>query len=356
MQSAEWRCFVAAALILPSACAMTSDLAAYGATGERLELLNTAFFPAEDRYAAAAALATLLYTDGVVVSPDMVAARLDTAAGAIELQPALHSAVQSFDRVPYVLEPRLQDVVTELRAGRPVLVLLNLAPTAAPAWRYAVVIGYESVSNSLLLRSGREGRARMQPGAFVRAWKEGGNWAMVLGESAKIPATATPQRWIAAAESLSLVGKATLAETAVEAALLRWPEQTLLVTVALGNARYARMDYTGAESAYLKALKLKDDNPVVHNNLALVLLERRCVDLAEREVAEAIEHETDPKLREAYAQTDAKIRRYAGTAIFCQPPDADAQEPIEYDVLPLNPDNPRVPRALRKSPSKKAPK
>ncbi|GAC1627292.1 MAG: hypothetical protein NVS9B10_16100 [Nevskia sp.] len=345
----------ALALLLAACAAQGPGLAQFGAGSERLELKDTAFFPSEERYAAAAALATLLYTDGVRVGPESVAPKLGAAGGAVELQPALRAAAGSFDRLAYVLAPKLDDLIKELAAGHPVLVLLNLGSApAAPAWRYAVVIGYDPATDALLLRSGKQGRAGMTPAAFLAAWKDGGNFALVLGEAAKIPATATLERWIAASESLTQAGKPALAEAAASAALARWPEQPLLPMVALGNARYAKMDWLGSQAAYVKALALDDRNPVVHNNLALVLLERKCIDLAEREVAVAIERETDPALRAAYAATDAKIKRYSGTSIFCPPPDADAQAPIEYEVLPLNPDSLRAPKALRKSPPKKA--
>lgn len=354
MARAELRAAFAAVLLgLLSACAAKGpSLSAYGAGSDRLELKDTAFFPNDQHYAAAAALATLLYTDGVRVGPEAVAPKLPANLGAIELKPVLRTATAQFERLAYPLSPTLETVIAEIRARRPVLVLLDLSDGAHPAWRYAVVIGYEPASGSLLLRSGTEGRVRMTPAAFLKAWAPGGNYAAVVTAPTVVPATATLEAWIAASESFTPIGKPALAEQAAEAALKRWPEQPLLSTVALGNARYARMDWLAAQDAYVKALALDGANPVVHNNLALVLLERRCVDLAEREVALAIERETDPKLRAAYAETDAKIKRYAGTAIFCPPPGADAQAPIEYDVLPLNPDSPRV----RRAPAKPRPK
>lgn len=348
-------CGAWALTLLLAACTTPGQgpgLAQYGAGSDRLELKNTAFFPRQDRYAAAAALATLLYTDGVRIGPDSVTPMLGPDDGAIALQPVLRSAAARFERLPLVLAPKLDALISELRDGHPVLVLLNLGTSLRePVWRYAVLVGYEPASNSLLLRSGTEGRARMQPREFLRDWTDGGSWAMTVAEAGKIPATTTLPQWLEASKNLTRIGKPAVAEAAAQAALLRWPEQPLLATVALGNARYARMDWPGAQSAYLQALALKDVNPVVHNNLALVLLGRRCVDLAEQQVALAIEHETDPALRQAYAQTETKIKAYSGPRIFCPPLGADGQAPIEYDVLPLNQDSRPAPRARRKRPN-----
>ena len=84
------------------------------------------------------------------------------------------------------------------------------------------------------------------------------------------------------------------------------------------------------------------------HNLALVLLERRCIALAEEQLERAIKGETDAKLLEAYDNTRALINRYNGPAIYCPPPD-DAAAPIEYEIAPLNPESPRAPPARRRA-------
>lgn len=345
-------CFATATLLL-AGCAggPTVHLADLGVTGDRLELKDTAFFPDENRYAAAAALATLLYSDGASVGPEKVEPWLVRASTIADANTALSRAATALGRFTFPLDGRLESLIAEIRAGHPVLVLMNLAATNAPQWRYAVLIGYEPASDALLFRSGKEGRVRITPTAFLPRWKDGGNLALVLSDGHRLPATATLERWIAASELATRDGRPDLAEAAANAAREKWPDE-LLPWVALGNARYGALNYAGAEQAYVKALAIKENNPVIHNNLALVLLERHCVSLAEAEVAKALATETDPALRAAYAQTEDKIRRYAGTAIYCQAPGADGQAPIEYDVLPLNPDTPRASRARRPRPRK----
>jgi tetratricopeptide (TPR) repeat protein len=315
-------------------------------TGERLELKDTAFFPDESRYSAAAALATLLYTDGVPVGSEKVEPKLGGATSVADFNAALPNAAIALGRFVFSLDGRPESLIAEVRAGHPVLVLMNLVAADRPQWRYAVLVGYEPASDSLLFRSGKEGRMPITATAFLPRWKDGGSLAFVVSDGRRLPATATLARWISASEAATRAGRPDLAEAAANTARAKWPDE-LLPWVALGNARYGALNYAGAEQAYVKALAIKEDNPVIHNNLALVLLERHCVSLAELEVAKALATETDPALRAAYAQTEDKIRRYAGTAIYCQAPGADAQAPIEYDVLPLNPETPRGPRAQR---------
>jgi hypothetical protein len=322
-------------------------LADYGVGVERLELARTAYFPQAEHFSAAEALAMILYTEAAPVVPSEVGA-LDASVDAPALKPALLAAALKRGQVPYPLAPRLQDIVAELKAEHPVLVLLNLGSADLPAWRYAVVIGFEPATESLLLRAGTEGRVRLKPGAFLKAWHAGGDWAVVATPPSVFPATATMEKWIAASEGFSGVGKPQLAETAAQVAQTRWSDQ-VLPWMALGNARYHQLNFEGAQTAYVTALVLRNENPVAHHNLAQVLLERRCIDLAQREVHWAIEHEMDPKLRAVYVETEAKIKRASGLSIFCPSPTADVSVPIEYDVLPLDPDTRPAPKARKSS-------
>ncbi len=352
MRSELRNALLVALIVLASACTPAARLRDYGISGDRLELSQTAFFPNEEVYGAPGALAMMLYTDGAQTRPENILPLLSATRDGAALRPTLANAARKFERVPYPLAANADALFKELRGGRPVLVLLNLETEKAwPLWRYAVLIGFDPAANTVLLRSGKEGRVAMKLTAFLKSWRDGGDWALIVTQPAKIPATASPDSWIASTESFTAMGKPELAEAAAEAASQRWPEQ-VLPWIALGNARYLRKDFPGAEAAYVRAQALKSDNPVVHNNLALVLLERRCLDLAVQEIAKALQAETDPKLRASYAETQNRIKRYSGPAIFCAPPGADGSAPIEYDVLPLNPDSPPA-RAKPRKPRQK---
>jgi len=331
-----------------------AHLVDFGAGAERWELQDTAYFPQAEHYSAAEALAMAMYTKAAPIVPNDVGAHLVPAASdAPALRAALSQAALALGYVPYPVPDGLRGVITEVRAGHPVAVLLNLGSKAKPNWRYAVVNGYDPATDALLLRSGTEARVRLRPSAFLNIWRAGDNWAVVTLPPDQFPATAVMASWIAASEGFNAIRKPAYAETAATAAIQHWPDQ-VLPWMALGNARYHQANFPGAETAYVKAIALRNDNPVAHHNLAQVLLERRCVDVAAREVAWAIDHETDTQLKAVYAETAAKIMKASasGPAVFCPSPIGDGQAPIEYDVLPLNPENPRAQKA-RKPPKKK---
>ncbi len=336
---------VAAALITACAPQVTLRVQDFGSGDERLELSKTAFFPSTDRGSAAAALATLLYTDGLTtVGTGQVAPLLGKQTPVPALRAEMLDLARRFGRLPFVLPPTLNAVLAEVRSGQPVLVFQQL-----DGGRYSVVVGVDPMGNRMILRSGKDGRVYQPVDEFVRRWKGGDAWAMTLNDGNRVPASATQEAWIAAGEAATAAGYPELAEKGAVAAIARWPN-AVVPWVALGNARYAMKQWQTAQDAYVEALKRKPENPVVRNNLALVLLERRCISLAEEQLQRAIRGETDPRLLETYDNTRALINRYSGTAIYCPPPD-DASAPIEYEIAPLNPETPRAPPAPRRAPS-----
>lgn len=336
---------VLAVVALLAACTpkVTLRVQDFGSGDERIELSKTAFFPSTERASAAAALATLLYTDGLhAVGPAQVAPLLGKKTAVPALRDDLLSVARRFERLPFVLPPTLNAVFAEVRSGKPVLVFQKL-----DGGRYSVVVGIDPLGNRVILRSGSEGRVYQPVDEFVSRWKGGEQWAMVLGDGSRVPSSATLEAWVAAGEAATAAGFPVLAEKGAHSAIARWPE-AVVPWVALGNARYAMKHWQGAQDAYVEALKRKPENPVVRNNLALVLLERRCIALAEEQLQRAIDGETDPKLLEAYDNTRALLNRYSGPAIYCPPPD-DASAPIEYEIAPLNPETPRAPSAPRRA-------
>ncbi len=335
--------FVVAAMLGACTPAVVQRVQDHGSGEERIELSNTAFFPNEDRAAAAAALATMFYTDGLTsTGPLQVAPFLGNRTPPANLRGEFTGIAYQLDRLAFVLPPTLDAVFAEIRAGRPVMVLQKV-----PELRYAVVIGVEPQSNQMILRSGKEGRVYQPLGDFLSYWKGGDNWAMVISDGSRVPASATQASWIAVGEAATLANYPKLAEKNAYGAIERWPDQ-VVPWVALGNARYALKDWAGAQEAYLESLRLKAFNPVVRNNLALVLLERHCVDLAEQQLDEALKGETDAALKAAYEGTRQKISRYEGPSIYCPPPD-DASAPIEYEIAPLNPETPNANRVRRRA-------
>ena len=262
------------ALTLP-ACTSGPPLRDYTLAAPSVELSDTPFFPQRRYQCGPAALATVLVADGVAVTPDELAPYVYLPQRRGSLQTEMLSATRRYDRVPYTIGPNMDDLLAEVAAGSPVLVMLNLGLKLVPQWHYAVVIGYHVPSDSLLLRSATSKRLRMKRTRFQGAWLRADNWAMVAVRPDQPPETAQSREWLRAASAFEEQGQAMLAAQAYQAGASRWPDQPL-VWQALANARYALKDLPAAEMALRRALLLAP-SVTAHNNLAHVLYERGCL-------------------------------------------------------------------------------
>jgi len=170
--------------------------------------------------------------------------------------------------VSYQLAPRFEDLLRELSAGNPVIILQDYAPFGT--WHYAVAVGYDYGSGQLLLRSGREERQVQNFPMYELLWRRSGYWAMVAMPPDRIPATADAERWLSSVAALERTGDARNARTAYETFLKRWPEN-INAEIGLANALHAQGELPRAERVLRDAQKRSPDNPIVLNNLAQTL-------------------------------------------------------------------------------------
>lgn len=251
-----------------------------------VELEDTPFFPQEKYQCGPAALATVLASSGVNVRPEVLTPRVYVPERGGSLQPEMLAASRDFGRLPYVIEPNLPSLLAEVAAGRPVLVLQNLGVRFAPAWHYAVVVGFSPETGEIVLRSGTQRRRVTDAGVFLRTWRRSDNWGVVLLAPGELPAVPDRRRFLGAAAAAESASHLPLAEAAYRAALERWPDSAL-AALGLGNVAYARHDLASAERWYRHALVLEPGDVIVLNNLASVLVERQRCDEAAALVARA---------------------------------------------------------------------
>jgi tetratricopeptide (TPR) repeat protein len=170
------------------------------------------------------------------------------------------------------LKPSLPDLLAEIAAGNPVIVLQNLAFDWYPVWHYAVAIGYDLNEGSVTLRSGRERRSEMSIGTFERTWARGGYWAMLALPPERMSATVAEADYLNAVAKLEGAGSFDAAQTAYKHTLQRWPGN-LVALVGLGNTAYRLGDLEGAEQAFRRATLAHPLSAAAHNNLAQTLME-----------------------------------------------------------------------------------
>jgi hypothetical protein len=236
---------------------------------QTLELAQVPFFPQDDYQCGPAALATVLAHSGVAITPEPLVSQVWLPARRGSLQLEMLAAARRYGRVSYVLAPRYPDLLRELAAGHPVLVLQDVGAVATQ-WHYAVVNGFDYPSGTVYLRSGTRRRQEMPFTAFERSWMTGGYWAMVALPPDRIPATATEEGWMTAVLAMARVAEPAAAVQAYASALQRWPDN-LAAAVGLANQHHTQGDLPRAAAVLRDAQRRHPRSVIVMNNLAQVL-------------------------------------------------------------------------------------
>jgi hypothetical protein len=233
-------------------------------------IADVPFFPQVEYQCGPAALATALAHAGVPVKPDDLVDQVYIPARKGSVAVEMLAAPRRYGMVSYALEPRLEDVLREVAAGVPVVILQNYGRWPFKQWHYAVVVGYDSRSGNLVFRSGETRELREHIAIFEYTWQDSGRWAMVALPPGRIPATAGRARYFNAIVAMERAGQPRAAAAAYETFLARWPDD-LGASVGLANARHALGDFDLAEAALRQALEHHPDSVVALNNLAQTL-------------------------------------------------------------------------------------
>ncbi|HYL87990.1 MAG TPA: PA2778 family cysteine peptidase [Burkholderiales bacterium] len=232
---------------------------------KKVELAQVPFFPQNEYQCGPAALATVLANDGVKITPEELVPEVYLPARKGSLQIEMMAAARRHGMVSYQLAPRFDDLLKEVAAGNPVIILQNLG--FKDGWHYAVVVGYDYYWGKLYLRSGETKREVMPFFIHEFTWARGGYWAMVALPPDRIPETADQDRWLAGVAALEHAGDVRGARTGYQAFMKRWPSN-VNGAVGLANTYYATGELKQAESVLRSAERTNPESVVVLNNLA----------------------------------------------------------------------------------------
>jgi hypothetical protein len=255
----------------------------------QVELGNVPFYPQEDYQCGPAALATVLTHGGVPVRPEALVDQVWVPARRGSLQLEMLAAPRRHGRVSYRLAGGYADMLREVAAGNPVVVLQDVGPVFTQ-WHYAVVNGFDYDSGTIFLRSGTEPRKQMPFTAFERTWLKSGYWAMVVLPPERIAATATPERWLEAVMALQRTGDRDAARRAYAAMVQRWPDN-LPAAIGLAGQLHADGSLDAAERVLRDALKRHPSSIIAMNNLAQTLSDAG----KHREALEMVDKAMDPQ-------------------------------------------------------------
>lgn len=246
----------------------------------RTELAAVPFFPQIDYYCGPSSLAMVLQAAGVDVKPEALVDQVFLPGRKGSLQVEMLAAARRDGLIAYEIEPRVTDLLRELAAGTPAIVLENYGPFSwFPVWHYSVVVGYDLPELEVIRRSGTRARITTPFTIFEKIWKEEKYWAMVAIPPDRVPATASEARYTAAVVALEQTGQTRSAITAYDTLLKRWPG-SLAGRLGRGNAAYALHDLATGEDSFRQATVDHPDAAAAFNNLAQVLAERGKLDEA----------------------------------------------------------------------------
>ncbi len=228
------------------------------------------FFAQDDYQCGPAALATTLDYAGLDVTPDTLVREVYLPARHGSLQADMAAAPRRHGIVSYALAPRYEDVLREVAAGNPVIVLQDYGVWPVHLWHYAVVVGYDRGENKVTLRSGQHPRLDMPLAILEYTWKESDYWALVTLRPGRIPATANEAEYLDAIRAMARVAGSEAAERAYDAFLVRWPGNEV-AAIGLGEARYAQHRLHDAEGAFRAGLARHPASVPLMNDLAQTL-------------------------------------------------------------------------------------
>ncbi|MCC2674559.1 MAG: hypothetical protein K0R58_1506 [Ramlibacter sp.] len=255
----------------------------------QVELTQVPFYPQDEYQCGPAALAMTMNTSGARVTPEALVPEVWLPARKGSLQLEMLATPRRHGLVSYRLAPRYADMLREVGAGNPVLVLQDVG-MVLPQWHYAVVNGFDYETGTLFLRSGLEKRQEMPFSYFERTWLPGGYWAMVVTPPDRIPVTATEERWLEALLGLARGGNVQATVRGYRAALARWPD-SLPAAVGLANHLHGSGALAEAATVLRTALQKNPESVILVNNLAQTLSDQG----NNREALAVIDRAADPQ-------------------------------------------------------------
>jgi hypothetical protein len=307
------RLFAALVVVAAAGCAQMVPQTVALRTGWPAGVPQTAhvegvpFFPQEEYQCGPAALATVLAFTGSAVTPEPLVSQVYVPARRGSLQLEMLATARRHGRVSYVLAPRYGDLLREVAAGNPVLVLQDIG-ALTQQWHYAVVNGFDYPSGTLYLRSGTTARLEMPFTAFERTWMKSGYWAMVVTPPDRIPVTATEDAWMNAVLAMARVAEGEQVATAFATALRRWPDNQA-AAVGLANQLHARGALAQAATVLREARRRHPGSAIVANNLAQVLSDQGQQREALALIEEAAADPANPFAAEIRATREGIVQR-----------------------------------------------
>ncbi|WP_122318289.1 peptidase C39 family protein [Pseudomonas cichorii] len=184
---------------------------------DRVELNSVPFFRGNAYQSAPGALAGMLSSHQVLITPGLLDKPLQLPGGEDRLERNMQNVAREYGFVVYPLDGDLHALLEQVSAGYPVMLRISEGSAWWKGPRYVVLVGYNRIKQTVLLQAGMNRRQLMSFSGFDSAWKEAGSWAVLIQGARQLPANVDRQRWLKAADELSRAGQEQAAGEAVKA-------------------------------------------------------------------------------------------------------------------------------------------
>lgn len=270
-----------------------------------MELTTVPFHPQGEYQCGPASLAMTLEWSGVAITPDQLKPEVYTPSREGSLPPDMIGAARRHGRIAYPVNS-IADILKEVAAGHPVIVLQRLSSLVQASWHYAVVFGYDLDQQEIILHSGIKQREVLTLDAFAETWLPWGRWGLITLTPEEFPATVREEVYLKAVLGLEQTQRWHEAGQAYAQAAAHWPQNST-AWIGLGNSRYALGDLQGAEQAFRSAVRATPRLGAAYNNLAHVLMELDRKDEALQAIHQALR--LGGPQAEVFQKTLAEIQR-----------------------------------------------
>lgn len=228
---------------------------------------NVEFVDQSAGYCGPATLTMALRWAGKSVTVDELAPQVFTPGFNGSLQTDLISASRRQAMMAVRIEG-LNQLLTEVAAGRPVIIFENLALSWAPQWHYALVLGYDLAKQEIIMHSGHDPYFRWDLSKFERSWMLGEYWGLVILPPGELAVAAGELANVTAAVGLEQAQKIPEAEKSYRKVLEKWPT-SLVALIGLANILQKSGKKSEAVSLLKIAVKNHPDSKAAQHNLTV---------------------------------------------------------------------------------------
>jgi predicted Zn-dependent protease len=222
----------------------------------------------EDYHCGPATMAMVLSHAGKVTSPRDLAASMmvKNLKGTFQMDMLLAARQAGMQTIEL---KGLEQVLTEVSQGHPVIVFQNLGLTSLPQWHYSVVTGFDLSGPDIFLHTGDKKNQKTDMRLFERSWILGGNWALLVLPTDQLSATGNELDHVHALSFLEQRKNFDAASTGYKSILHKWP-QSLSAHIGLGNVHYQQGDKIRSMSYLKRAVGYHPESDIAWHNLAIV--------------------------------------------------------------------------------------